>query len=277
MPEGDTILRAARTLHRALAGHAVTRFESVLPALTRVDHDTPIVGRTVESVAAAGKNLLMRFSAPPQASGAPLVLRTHMRMHGSWHVYRPGERWQRRALDMRIVVGTRDFVAVGFNVPIAELHTERSLTRARGLHGLGPDLLAPDFDEAEAVRRLRERSDLTVAEAVIDQRAVAGAGNVFKSEILFAARVNPFTRVRDLDDEGIVRIVRTARGMLTASVDVAPVRTGVRRTTRRLHPDAGLWVYGRAGDPCRTCGTTVERRAHGVDARSTYWCPRCQA
>jgi endonuclease-8 len=277
VPEGDTILRAAQTLHRALAGHTITRFESVLPALTRVDDDTPIVGRTLEAVSAAGKNLLMRLSAPPVAAGEPLVLRTHMRMNGSWHIYRPGERWQKRVGDMRIVVGTTDFVAVGFNVPVAELHTERSLARARGLRDLGPDLLADRFDEPDALRRLRERGAATIAEALLDQRAMAGAGNVFKSEILFACRVSPFTAIRALTDEALLEVVRAARRMLTSSVHAAPVVGGIRRTTRRLDPDARLWVYGRGGAPCRVCGTSIERATQGEDARSTYWCPRCQA
>ena len=277
MPEGDTILRAAQTLHRALAGHTVTRFESVLPALTRVDDDTPIVGRTLQAVSAAGKNLLMRFSAPPGDAGAALVLRTHMRMNGSWHIYRPGERWRKRVGDMRIVVGTRDFVAVGFNVPVAELHTDRSLARARGLRDLGPDLLADRFDEAEALRRLRARGEMTIAEGLLDQRAMAGAGNVFKSEILFACRVHPFTPVRRLDDAARLAIVQTARRTLTSSVHAAPLGGSMRRTTRRHDPDARLWVYGRGGKPCRVCGTAIERRVTGLDARSTYWCPRCQA
>jgi endonuclease-8 len=276
LPEGDTILRAAQTLHRALAGHTVTRFESVLPALTRVDADAPIVGRTVEAVIAAGKNLLMRFSAPPGATGAPLVLRTHMRMNGSWHIYRPGERWQKRPIDMRIVVGTADFVAVGFNVPIAELHTDRSLARARGVQGLGPDLLAERFDEIEALRRMAQRADATIADTIIDQRVMAGVGNVFKSEILFACRVHPFTLVRDLSETARLDVVRAARRMLTSSVHAAPLVGAMRRTTRRQDPDARLWVYGRGGAPCRVCGTAIARRTTGVGARSTYWCPHCQ-
>ena len=270
MPEGDTIFRAAQTMHRALAGHAVTRFESVLPALERVDHDRPIAGRTIDAVTSRGKHLLMTFSGD-------LILHTHMRMNGSWHIYRPGERWQKRAGDMRIVVGTADFVAVGFNVPVAELHTERSLARARGLRDLGPDLLADPFDEAEALRRLRARGEMTIAEGLLDQRAMAGAGNVFKSEILFACRESPFTAIRALTDAALLEIVRAARRMLTSSVHAAPVVGGVRRTTRRLDPAAGLWVYGRGGAPCRVCGTSIERGAQGEDARSTYWCPRCQA
>src|SRR5215212_1158470 len=134
MPEGDTIFRAARTLHRALAGKVVTRFDSVFPALTRVADDRPIVGRLIASVTARGKHLLMAFSGD-------LTLHTHMRMNGSWHIYRPGEKWQRPLRDMRLVVGTADFVAVGFNVPVAALLTFEQLARQPELRALGPDLL----------------------------------------------------------------------------------------------------------------------------------------
>ena len=274
MPEGDTILRAARTLDRALAGKTVTRFETVLPALARVHDDAPITGRTVEHVSAAGKHLLMAFSGP-------LTLRTHMRMSGSWHIYRPGERWQRPAHAMRIVVGVRDFVAVGFDVPVAEFLTERQRVRQPALRALGPDLLGADFDEEEAVRRLRARSALAIADALLDQGAVAGAGNVYKSETLFACRVSPLARVADLDDETLRALVRAARRLTVLNVtDVAPggivTYTGLRRTTRRDDPADRLWVYGRRGKPCRTCAALIEALTHGPHARTTYWCPRCQ-
>src|SRR5215471_17335390 len=145
MPEGDTIFRAARTLDQVLAGQTVTRFESVFPALTRVADDRPIVGRMIESVAARGKHLLITFSGD-------LVLRTHMRMNGSWHLYRSGVRWQRPARDMRVLV-VAGVEAVGFNVPVAELLTARDLARHGQLNALGPDLLDPAFDGAEAMRR----------------------------------------------------------------------------------------------------------------------------
>ena len=133
MPEGDTIFRAARTLHRALAGKQVARFESVFPALTRVHDDAPLTGRTVESVSSVGKHMLMRFSGD-------LLLRTHMRMNGSWHIYRPGEEWQQPKRNMRIVVATADFEAVGFSIPIAEFVKERDLKRHDELRKLGPPL-----------------------------------------------------------------------------------------------------------------------------------------
>ena len=276
MPEGDSIFRTARTLHRALAGHEVVRFESVLPALTRVHEDRPLTGRTIEKVVSAGKHLLVHFSGD-------LVLRTHMRMNGSWHIYRPGERWQRARRDMRVVVATSDFEAVGFNIPVAEFIKERALPKHRELRQLGPDVLDPSFDRAEAVRRLRARGVTQIGDALLIQRVMAGLGNVYKSEILFLCGINPFVNVSTLDDAALESIVDTARRLLPANVtmQMAPMVTmptyaGYRRTTRRDAPGERLWVYGRARLPCRRCGTPVEVRKQGLGARLTYWCPRCQ-
>src|SRR5579872_463662 len=188
MPEGDTIFRAAAAMHRALAGKIVTRFESVYPALTRVADDRPIVGRTIDAVSARGKHLLVTFSGD-------LILRTHMRMHGSWHLYRPGVRWQRPARDMRVLVATADVVAVGFNVPVAEFLTPRDLARHRQLQSLGPDLLRDPFDAEDAVRRMRARDREPIADVLLRQQVMAGIGNEFKSEILFLAGIHPFRPV----------------------------------------------------------------------------------
>ena len=268
MPEGDTIFRAARTLHRALAGHVVTRFETAYAPLARVHDDTPITGRTVEAVEARGKHLLMRFSGD-------LVLRTHMRMHGSWHIYRPGERWQRPPREMRVLVGTAEFVAVGFNVPDAEFEAARDLGARDAIAHLGPDLLAPDFDAAEAVRRLRERAGVPIAEALLDQRAMAGIGNVFKSEVLFEGAVHPQTPVEAVSEERLAGLVDIARRQLAANVRETTRPSG-RRTTGRMAIGEGLWVYGRGGKPCRRCGSPISFARQGVGARPTYWCPTCQ-
>lgn len=274
MPEGDTIFRAARTLNRALAGREIVRFESVFPALTRIHEDTPVTGRTVESVSAAGKHVLMRLSGD-------LVLRTHMRMNGSWHVYRPGERWLRPRRDMRIVIGTDAFEAVGFNVPVAEFLRGAAVGRQEDLRKMGPDLLGEPFDEEEALRRIRARATTEIADVLLNQRVVAGIGNVYKSEVLFLCRVHPFAEVQSIGDDLLRCLLRTARQHLQANVidPTAAIVTyrGYRRTTRRADPGERLYVYGRARQPCRRCGTAVEVRAQGRDARLTYWCPHCQA
>ena len=273
MPEGDTIFRAARTLNRALAGQTVVRFESVYPSLTRVHEDTPVTGRAVAGVTAAGKHILIRF-------GGDLVLRTHMRMNGSWHIYRPGEPWRRPRRDMRIVVATAAFEAVAFNVTVAEFLQGAAMARQKDLRLMGPDLLAEEFDAAEAVRRLRARATTPIADALLNQRVVAGIGNVYKSEVLFLCGVNPFARVADLTDETLGALLSTARTHLKANVidPTAAIVTyrGYRRTTRRADPGERLYVYARARQACRKCGTRIEVRAQGSDARLTYWCPSCQ-
>jgi endonuclease VIII len=274
MPEGDTIFRAARTLHRALAGKVVTRFESVLPALTRIHDDHPLTGRIVERVESVGKHLLMHFSGE-------LVLRTHMRMNGSWHIYRPGERWQRPRQAMRVLVATQDFEAVGFDVPVAEFIATRDLGRNNELRRLGPDLLNTGFDAAAALDRIRQRPAMEIADALLNQRVMAGVGNVYKSEVLFACRVNPFLPVAQVSEEDLKRLIDTAQRFLVANVGtgLAPMTTytGYRRTTRRDDPSERLYVYGRARLPCRRCGTAISVRAQGRDARLTYWCAKCQA
>jgi endonuclease-8 len=279
MPEGDTIFRAAQTLHRVLAGKVVTRFESVFPALNRVAEDRPIVGRTVEAVSSRGKHLLIAFSGD-------LTLRTHMRMNGSWHTYPAGAKWQRPARDMRVLVGTSDAVAVGFNVPVAEFLSARDLERHRELRSLGPDLLrdaggAPGVhdDREDIARRIRARGANAIGDILLNQRVVAGIGNVFKSEILFLSGVDPFTPAARLSDSQIDRIVDVARNQLRANVMTASQTLSPaigRRTTNSMDPRQKLWVYGRGGQACRRCGSMVQAKKTGVDARLTYWCPRCQ-
>ena len=283
MPEGDTIHRAADTLQRAIGGQAVTRFESVLPTLNRVDADTPLRGRTVERVEARGKHLLIWFSGD-------LVLRTHMRMNGSWHIYRPGERWQRPHRDMRIVIETARMHAVAFSVPVAELVTASELLRNNVVRELGPDPLSDDFRADDAIARMQARGDVEVADVLVDQSVIAGIGNVYKSEVLFGARINPFMRVSQLTREQLAEIVAVATRFMRANAGSGFNRTaadasatgeivtsvGMRRTTGRAVPSARLWVYGRGGQPCRRCGTAISRQKQGPYAQSTYWCPRCQ-
>jgi endonuclease-8 len=274
MPEGDTIYRAAATLQRAIGGQVVTRFTSMLPKLTRVDADTPLRGRTVERVEARGKHLLMWFSGD-------LVLRTHMRMNGSWHIYRPGERWQRPHRDMRIVIETANMHAVAFTVPVAEFLTSRTLIDHDLVAGLGPDPLSDTFRADDAIERIQAQGDTDIADVLLDQRVIAGICNVFKSEVLFGARIHPFVPASQLTREQLAAIVDVAVRFMRANVGERAsggmvTYAGMRRTTGRADPSARLWVYGRGGQPCRRCGTPISRKKQGPYARSTYWCERCQ-
>ena len=274
MPEGDTIFRTARTLQRAIGGQLVTGFESVLPKLMRVDFDSSMVGRTVEKVESQGKWLLMHFSGE-------LILLTHMLMSGSWHIYRPGEEWQRRPVDMRVVVKTEKIWAVAFNVPIAEFHTPDTLRRRQGFRKLGQDVLGAEFDPAISAAKLRANGDLEVGVALLTQSIVAGIGNVFKSEVCFGCRVNPFRRVASLSDEELNCLMVTARKFLLMNVressgDQMVTVTGMRTTTGGIDPSEWLWVYGRRGEACRVCGTAIESYKQGEEARTTFWCPSCQ-
>jgi endonuclease-8 len=267
MPEGDTIFRTARTLHRALAGQTVTRFETVLPKLARIDYDTPLAGRTVDSAEARGKWVLIHFSGD-------LILLTHMLMSGSWHIYRPGEAWQRHRTHMRIVIETPPILAVAFNVPVAEFHTASSLARREGFNRLGPAPLAPDFDPSLAIANLAARPDLELGLALLNQSVLAGLGNVFKSEVAFACGLNPIRKVATLTPDQLANLVATAREFLQANVTESSGHH--RRTTARTDREEFLWVYGRAGEPCRRCATPIRSQKHTADARISFWCPQCQ-
>lgn len=268
MPEGDTLARTASGLRPHLIGREVRAARASGPGpLPRVDR---LVGTRIEDVEARGKHLLVRFD-----SG--LTLRTHLGMRGSWHRYRPGERWRRPPARARLVLEVPGTVAVCFDAPVVELLESRTEAVHPVLAELGPDLLAPAFDAAEAVRRLRspERAATPIAEALLDQRALAGIGNVYKSEILFIDGVDPFAPIGNLDDATLERLVATARSLLAANATRAagPERVTTGSARRRVGP---LWVYGRAGRPCRRCGTRLVGRRHGALPRVTTWCPRCQ-
>jgi len=275
MPEGDTIFRTARTLQKVLAGHRVTKFDTAYAHLARVNDDGPIAGRLIERCEAAGKHVLIVFEGD-------LILRTHMRMNGSWHLYRHDERWWRAPQAMRVRVDTADWVAVAFDVPVAEFVTAKQLASSGPVATLGPDLLRPDFDRDEAIRRLRAAGALPIAQALLDQRLVAGIGNVYKSEVLFLASVHPDTPASAVPQDTMVQIMDIARALLTDNVvpgTAAAIQTyrSLRRTGHRSDLSDSLWIYGRAGKPCRKCGTAIESKKAGLDARTTYWCATCQA
>jgi endonuclease-8 len=268
MPEGDTIARAAAALHRALAGRVVTAFATGLAPVARVDDETPIAGRTVDGCRSVGKHLLMMFSGG-------LVLRTHMRMHGSWHLYRPGERWQRPPRAARIRIDTDAWVAVAFDVPVAEFVRETELHRHRPLTMLGPDLADPAYDRAAALARVATSGERAIGEVLLDQRVVAGIGNVLRSETLFVAGLHPEMPAARLSTTDLARLLDTAAGLVqrNARADAYPTRN----TTGRRAPGQALWVYQRTGQPCRRCGTTIRSAAPGLEGRRVYWCPSCQA
>ena len=255
MPEGDTIHRSAARLHDALAGKLVRGFRA-----PRLEGERPHVGATIEAVEAVGKHLLVRF-----ADG--LTLQTHMMMSGSWHLYRPRERWQRPAHMARVVIEVDDWVAVCFLAPVVRSYREGG--RHSPIDHLGVDLCRADADVDLAVQRatLLSSPDAQIAEVLLDQRIACGVGNVYKSETLFACRVNPFTPLRDLDAVARRSLFATAARLLQANLHDAA------RTTVAT---GGLAVYGRARRPCLVCGTPIERRSHGQSMRITYWCPRCQ-
>ncbi len=259
MPEGDTITRTARTLQRALAGKRVLGFETPrLPASGR----RPSEGSTVVSVEARGKHLLIAFDGGT-------TLHTHMGMSGSWHVYRPGERWRIPRSALRAVVEVEDAIAVCSRATVVEVLGERELARHPQLAWLGPDLCAPVPDLEEAAARLQRLvpGDEEIGVALLDQRVAAGIGNVFKSEVLFARGIHPFEPVATLDAGTRRALFGTASELLRANLD--------GRSPRRTVPE-GLAVYGRTGRPCRRCGTPIRSRKQGEAARVTYWCPGCQ-
>ena len=253
MPEGDTLVRTADGLRPFLVGRRVTAASARTPG-PQADR---LVGATVTEVEAAGKNLLIRFD-----NG--LELRTHLRMHGSWHRYRPGERWRRPAARARLVLEVPGSVAVCFDAPVVELFEQRAEALHPSLSGLGLDLLRPGFDPEEAVRRLRDpvHDGRTIAESLLDQRTLAGIGNEVKNEVLWEARVSPHAATRDVDDATLRELVDRAREMLLTGA-----ATG--RRPRRVHR--------RAGRPCPRCGTLVRVEHQGTNLpRLTFWCPACQ-
>ena len=275
MPEGDTIFRSARALNRALAGKVVTAFRSTYPLLKRFHEDTPLTSQTVTEVESRGKWLLIHFSG-----GATLT--THMLMNGSWHIYRPGQRWQAPSNAARIVIENADYLAVGFNVPVAEIHTPESLARNRRIPPPASDLLRPDFNADAAIERILAQAGEELGTVLLHQRVLAGIGNVFKSEICFVARLNPFQAINTLSRGQIVEIIAIAKRQLSANVledsreKIVTWRGAGRRTTNNSDPTESLWVYGREDQPCRLCNALIRARKQGTDARITFWCPQCQ-
>ncbi|GLW58499.1 Fpg/Nei family DNA glycosylase [Kitasatospora phosalacinea] len=256
MPEGDSIYRVATQLDQALAGHVLTVSDFRVPAHATAD----LRGRQVLGTVPRGKHLLTRFEGG-------VTLHTHLRMDGRWQTFRPGERWRSGpAFQIRAILGTEHGAAVGYRLPVVQLL--RSDQEHRVVGHLGPDLLGPDWNTEEAHRRLLADPRRPVGEALLDQRTLAGIGNVYANELPFLAGITPWTPVGELPDPD--GLLEGARHLLDAN----KLRPG-HITTGDLHPGRQHWVYGRGRHPCLRCGTPIRTAKHDRD-RVAYWCPHCQ-
>lgn len=263
MPEGDTIFRAARSLRTWLEGRVITGARS---QRARVPADR-LVGTSVTAVEARAKHLLVRFSSGD-------VLHTHMRMTGSWHVYRAGERWRKPDWQARVVLEAGERVAVCFEAPVVELLGAEDAARHPVLAGLGPDVLVEPLDLAEVRRRAEWRPPgLPIGELLLDQQVVAGIGNIYRCESLFLAGVHPWRPRSSLEASALDDVVRTASSLMRANLDP---RQGFERRFGDGHDHAGPWVYGRARRPCHRCRVVVRSALLGDQPRRVWWCPRCQ-
>jgi endonuclease-8 len=258
MPEGDTIHSIARRARAALVGREIVGIETPQARHALDRWPERLAGRAVQAVDARGKHLFIRFEGD-------LTLHSHLRMTGAWGVYHRGERWRRAPRRAWLVIRTDYHEVVEFDGPVLELMTASRARFDRRLAALGPDLLADDFDEARFLARLREDDQSRgIGDALLDQRNVAGIGNVWKSEGCFLAGVDPWRRLSDVADGEAVAVVRRVGPLMRASAAGGG-------QPRAIH------VYERAGRPCRTCGTPIRARGQGDDNRTTYWCPRCQS
>jgi len=261
VPEGDTIFRAAASMDRWLRGRVITAARCVLA-------EVPVhlvVDQRVEAVEARAKHLLIRF-----ASGH--TMHTHMKMTGSWHVYRAGERWRKPQWQARLVLEAGERVAVCFNAPVIELLVPGGETLHPSLAGLGPDVLRPPIDLDEVRRRAGERpADYPIGDLLLDQQIVSGIGNIWRCEALFVGRIHPSTRRSALTDDQLDGLVTVAADRMLRSAQ--PTAPGGRDFGGGQNQP---WVYGRARQPCRRCRAIVVAARMGRHARTAYWCPRCQ-
>ena len=259
MPEGDTIHRAASALRTALAGTPLRRFDA-----PRLIGPCPEPGRVVERVESHGKHLEIEWDDG-------LVLHTHMRMSGTWHLYRTGDTWRRSFNEMRAAIEVDDWVAVCFNAPTVETYRQPDRRRHPGMGRLGPDLCKGDTDLGEVVNLVLSYPDAgeALAEVMLDQRVMCGVGNVYRCEVLWATELSPFARVGDLSEHDAIRLANTAATML---------RANLHRSARVTAPGTrnGHAVYGRNGQRCGRCGETVSSQQVGRHRRTLYWCPGCQ-
>lgn len=263
MPEGDTVANYARALHAALAGRVVEHSDFRVPRFATTD----LAGWTVRECVSRGKHLLLRMMSP---TGTAATLHSHLRMDGTWRTYAPGQRWHGPpAHTIRVVLSTSDVTAVGYHVHDVALVP--TADEATVVGHLGPDLLGTDWDPAEAVRRLSAQPGRAIADALLDQRCLAGIGNVFATEMLFLQGINPWQPVGEVKD--LHALVELGHRLLEANVTrPGHITTGDTRSGREN------WTYGRAGRPCRRCGTLIRRSEQGPPGQKQLrvWCPNCQ-
>jgi endonuclease-8 len=259
MPEGDTVHLAAQRLHAALAGQVLTRAELRVPQLATAD----LTGREVLAVVPRGKHLLTRLAGD-------LTLHTHFRMEGSFRMFRPGSPWTGGpAHEVRVVLGNPEWVAVGYRLPVVELLPTAREEEVVG--HLGPDVLGPDWDAAQAEANLRRGPQQEIGSALLDQRNLAGLGNLYRIEALFLRGVSPWTAVADVAD--LPALISLGRRLITANRD-----RWAQTTTGRTDRGGAHYVFERQGRPCRRCGTSIRSARQGAAGRDrvTYWCPSCQ-
>ena len=256
VPEGDTIHTAARRVGDALVGSQIRSIEMPQPRHARDRWAERLSGRDVKAVDAHGKHLFLRFDGD-------LTLHSHLRMGGMWGVYEHGRRWSRSPRRAWLVIRTPEHEIVEFDGPVLELMTESRTRFDLRLAALGTDILAPDFSEERFLARLREDDPTRgIGDALLDQRNIAGIGNVWKSEGCFLAGLSPWRRLARVSDDEVLRVIHEVRPLMERSVEA-----GGRQPR---------WVFERAGLPCRRCDTPIEFRGQGDDNRNTFWCPECQ-
>ncbi len=270
MPEGDTIHHAARRISAALVGSDITAVETRHPRFGRDRWPERLEGRGVRAVDAHGKHLFIRFEGG-------LTLHSHLRMTGKWGVYRHGERWRRAARRAWLVIRTSEHEVVQFDGPVLELMTDSRTRFDRRIAGLGPDVLADEFDEQRFLRRLREDDQSRgIGDAVLDQRNLAGIGNAWKAEGCFLAGIDPWRPLSEVSHAEALAIVGEVRPLMRISAERGGRIVSFRPDRPHPRGDSSTWVFERTGLPCRRCGTAIRARGQGDDNRTTYWCPTCQ-
>lgn len=284
MPEGDTIFRTARTLRKVLADQVIERAQARVPTLSATAGSSSSVnlipgphfaigcewyaldcfaGHLVESVEPHGKHMLITLD-----DGR--AIHSHLGMTGSWHVYRPGESWQKPEKYARLLLEVPGFVVICFTPMTLELCSPIALRRHHFINGLGPDLLAREIDIPDMITRFRQHNHVPIGEAVMNQTIVCGIGNIYKSELLFLSNINPFAPVASLSDEALRDLLELARDLMCQNLQERD------RTTRYENGAHRLWVYARTGQPCTLCGAIIQLRRQGDLGRTTYWCSQCQ-